>query len=145
MIEIAMISGKIEEFATFENKDIKEKEEITVENGISIKFNFKDRIIALIYTLLYKLEDDAIVKLKTRHEFDFSDNTWKSFYIDDRFIIDHNILMYIGELSINSSRGMLIMKLNDTQYKELIIPLIEINSIMDEGINVDIKDTIEES
>ncbi|MGV0854825.1 hypothetical protein ACTS9E_04425 [Empedobacter brevis] len=145
MIEIGMISGKIEEFATFDNDKFKDIDDIIVENGIGIKFNFKDHIIAVTYTLLYKIEDNAIVKLKTRHEFDFGEDSWSKFYTEDRFIIEHSVLKYIGDLSIDSSRGMLITKLNDTKYKELIIPLIQIENIIDEGIDLDLKDINKEA
>ncbi|MCA4782861.1 hypothetical protein IF125_11455 [Empedobacter stercoris] len=139
-MDFSIISGNIEEFATFDNENIKKEEELEMSNGVSIKVNFKEEIIAIIYNLIFNLKNDPIIKLKTRHEFQFSKELWSTFYQDEKFIIKKEILNQIGDISIGSSRGMLITKLNNTKYQEIIIPYIEINNIIDQEINANLSD-----
>lgn len=136
-IEFALVKIFTEEFATFEENFLFEKE---VTNNFDFGFNINSEERLIIWN--FKLEDSCEGKLFLKGNFSFifmiSPTSWQGLVNENKIILPKNLLAHFTMLAVGTIRGILFEKLSkySTPLSNYILPLINVASTIEEDVEV---------
>lgn len=121
---------EVSEFAVLQNNidDIKK-----IKFNTGLQFGVSDEISSIVCHVIIEFLDEAekiLVKLKTDNFFKIKPEEWEKLKKDGEIIIPKNFLIHISMISVSTTRGVLHCKTENTSYHKFILPLIDVNSMI---------------
>ena len=120
----------VSEFAVLQN-NIEDIKKIKFNTGL--QFGVSDEISSIVCHVIIEFLDDSdkiLVKLKTDNHFKIKPEDWETFKNDSDITIPRNFLTHISMISVSTTRGVLHCKTENTSYHNFILPLIDVNSMI---------------
>lgn len=136
IFEVKILKVKILSFSfihkdNLENPDIDENEiNFTYNSNIGIKVNIEEELIDIKYSIKVYLPDnkEAIINLEVLSSYLLKE--LKKFEISKgQFDIPKEIIEKLVTTSISNTRGVLSVKVNETGFKNIILPLIQMDEL----------------
>lgn len=110
------------------------KGNISLSTEISFKYSDESKQIAC--EIGYKFNDDteAFMVLKVQCDFKIHDEDWSGFIEKDGLSIPKNLLELFAVHTVGTTRGILFCKTEGTPFNGLMIPPINVASMMKEEV-----------
>lgn len=129
-INFLMSGIEVAEFAVLES-NIEGIKKIKFNTGL--QFGVSNEVTAIVCHVTVEFLDESekkLVKLKTDNHFKVKPEDWERFKGDDEIIIPQKFLIHISMISVSTTRGVLHCKTENTPYSGFILPLIDVNSMI---------------
>jgi hypothetical protein len=136
IFEVKILKVKILSFSfihkdNLDNPDIDENEiNFTYNSNIGLKVNIEEELIDIKYSVKVYLPDnkEAIINLEVLSSYLLKE--LKKFEISTgQFDVPKEIIEKLVTTSISNTRGVLSVKVNETGFKNIILPLIQMNEL----------------
>lgn len=137
IFEVKIIKVKILSFSfihkdNLDNPNLDENEiNFTYNSNIGIKVNIEEKLIDIKYTIKVYLPEnkkDAIINLEVLSSYLVKE--LEKFEISKgEFDIPEEIIKQLVTASISNTRGVLSVKVNETGFKNIILPLIQMEEL----------------
>lgn len=135
---INFIFSKIEtlQFATF---DIQVEKSIDFDFGVNTEFSVNDieRTIIVTLDLSFFQNKFPFVKLEVACYFNIIEDSWNTFINKNKIKIPADFARHLLMLTVGTSRGILHSKTENTEYKNIVLPTINLTEIIKENIIFD--------
>lgn len=131
VINIRISSIVNDEFATFEEEII---EKIPIGFSTELEFNLLEskKRVNCIYAIKLVQKKTLLAKLKTTVGFEIKKEDYESFVKDSQLTIPKDLLKFIADVTIGMVRGILYTKLENTEFKRFVVPLVDLNEVINE-------------
>ncbi|MFC2125815.1 hypothetical protein ACFLU5_13490 [Bacteroidota bacterium] len=128
------------QFAIIE--DVYQKDcETGIEAGVGVMANEKDNKVGIEFGVSFICKKNPFVKLSVQCEFGVDKNSFDSFKNNEnKLVIPVGFCQHLAMLSAGTARGILFEKLKDTQFKDFILPTIDITQLLKEDIELERND-----
>jgi hypothetical protein len=136
IFEVKILKVKILSFSfihkdNLDNPDIDENEiNFTYNSNIGLKVNIEEELIDIKYSIKVYLPDnkEAIINLEVLSSYLLKE--LKKFEISTgQFDVPKEIIEKLVTTSISNTRGVLSVKVNETGFKNIILPLIQMDEL----------------
>ncbi|OXB04393.1 hypothetical protein [Flavobacterium pectinovorum] len=126
----ALIAIKTEQFALFE-ENYSSKKEMNVTTSLEFKINEGEKRIGVFATFTFDQTKKPFVKTQVSCHFVIDPNSWKSFIKNDLIIFPKSFIGHLTMLTIGTARGVLHAKTEGTEFNKFILPVINVNELVD--------------
>lgn len=130
---------KIDEFAILQNDF-----ELSRETGFKTDFLFrlveKKKSIGCVISLNLINKDITLLKLKTTIAFGIFDEYYNSLITGNKLVVPKDFLIELTEVAINIVRGILFVKIEDSIYNKILIPIFDVSEIIYEDEIFNLKE-----
>ena len=134
-IEYNIVEIKTNQFAIFENaQETGGKKSINTSFSYGIDVNEK-RFICIV-DIVYKLDESPVIKIQTQAVYKLKEQSFQIFIEGEDFIMDPQFVKHFTNLLLNTTRGILICKLENTQYNQNILPEINLEDVIKTPLNI---------
>lgn len=137
MTRFQMIKINVEQFAIIASEV--PDSPVSVSTGIAFMYSTEAHRIACSFDIEYLTDEEKLLKLKTRCEFEIHSEDWNNFIGGNRLKIPKTLLEYFAVHTVGTARGILFCKTEGTPFNNFIIPPIDVASIITEGIDEQIE------
>lgn len=127
----------IEEFAILE-KNFIENKDIGFQHGLSFEIDDENKLIACIVTFEFLCKDNIFLKLQTRNHFSINLKCWQETLLKtNEIIIPKGLLAHLATIGVGTARGVLLAKTENTEFSKFIIPLINLQEMIQEDMVIE--------
>ncbi|MBF4515584.1 hypothetical protein IRZ71_04485 [Flavobacterium sp. ANB] len=126
----ALIAIKTEQFALFE-ENYSSKKEMNVTTSLEFKINEGEKRIGVFATFTFDQTKKTFVKTQVSCHFVIDPNSWKSFIKENVIIFPKRFIGHLTMLTIGTARGVLHAKTEGTEFNKFILPVINVNELVD--------------
>ncbi|WP_418894078.1 hypothetical protein [Limibacterium fermenti] len=134
-----------EQFAGFDEM-FDTQSNVEVSAGLSFGIEENERIIAVACTIRYKCDEkpSPFLMIEVRMFFDIEEATWVGLHDDQKQVItiDKGFAQHLGVLVIGTTRGILFAKTEGSDFNKWVLPLINVENIVNEDILIEIDETL---
>lgn len=130
-INFLMTGIEIAEFAILE-PNIDRITKLKFNTGL--QFGVSDVNKAIVCNVIIEFLDESerkLVKLKTDNHFKIKPEDWEGLKAENVLTLPKNFLIHISMISVSTTRGVLHCKTENTPYNSFILPLIDVQSMID--------------
>ncbi|SFD84330.1 hypothetical protein SAMN05518672_103471 [Chitinophaga sp. CF118] len=127
-LKYKLLSIKTEQFTTIENI-YKEEETTEINTIISFKSSSDHRIINSISKFSLLQKESVFLILEVSCSFGIKDESWMLIWnkSTDTTTLPRNFAILLAGLNIDTSRGILSSRTEQSPYKEVLIPILDIS------------------
>ena len=136
-------SAELEEFALLSEKLPDNFKEMFVDTTIGVKVNVDHRTLLFDVTVQYIADEVSQMKIKGLFSMIVKKDSWENLIDENQVVFNKEILHFLGQLSIDTLRGMMVLKLNNTFLKNIILPPINVKEILNEDLSFDLTNNDE--
>ena len=128
-----------QEFALVENNFV-QGEEINVAANLHWGADGNKHIIGVASKFLFEIKKQAFIIIKVEGQFHIEDVTWDRIYQEEnnKLILDKSFMAHLAMLVVGSTRGVLHSKLENTPFNQMILPTINVQSMIKEDVIIDL-------
>lgn len=127
----------IEEFAILEQKFIEDKD-VGFQHGLSFEIDVENKLIACIVTFEFLCKDNIFLKLQTRNHFKIDEKGWQETLLKTgAIILPKGLAAHLATISVGTARGVLFAKTEKTEFSKFIIPLINLEEMIQEDLVIE--------
>lgn len=139
-IGFKLIHIKTEQFALLEDNYAANKP-INITTSLEFKSNNEARMVGSFVDFTFELEKKLIIKIQVSCHFKIQNDSWKSFTKEatSAIIIPKGFLAHLAMLTIGTTRGVLFAKTEGTPFAEIIIPTIDVTTIVKKDAKFEIN------
>lgn len=123
-----------EQFATVEsayNDDC----EVSIVTGFNFGLNEERSAVLISSKLNFDCNEKSFIILNTSCEFSIEPESFKSLIHEDKSIkLPKGLLTHLAVLTIGTARGILHEKLSKTDFKQFLLPTINISDLIKEDL-----------
>ena len=138
MIRFRMVKINVDQFAILIDKDKVPTEGLsyTVNLGFSIAPDVKG--IACGFSVEFAHNNKPILKLSISCEFSVHPEDWNTHIKDNIFTLSTEDLGFFANQTVGSARGIMFCKTEDTDFRNFILPPIDLTKIIDDDLVIDL-------
>jgi len=129
-----------EQFAIIESAF---KSDVEILFNIDSKYgiNEKDRMIATFIAPAFSQNKIPFLVLEIACHFNIADDAWDKFTSKEKnkLILPLGFIRHLTMLSIGAARGVLHSKTENTAFNKFVLPTINVNEIVKNGISFDLS------
>lgn len=126
---------KTEQFAVIESAF---KQECTVDISASVTFSIdrEHKRVRVIFGVQFLCQESPFVLIEVGCYFSIKPEDFNSLVEQEhnRIFLPTGLARHLATLSVGTVRGILHAKLEDTKFKDFILPTINVNELVKEGI-----------
>lgn len=113
-----------------------DKKEIGFNVDVKFGLNEKDKILAVIFSPAFYQESKPFLLLEITCHFKISDKSWLEFKKEHvkKLKIPVGFLRHLVVLTIGTARGALHAKTENTPFNQFLIPTVNVQELIKEGI-----------
>ena len=126
------------QFATFESDFNPGIGEVDMDSNYSYGIIPEQSLFIATLSVSFFQKEKVVIKIETNLAFELSNETFESFIKDDKFIMATDKLRVFTSLLYTTTRGILAAKLENTRMKNVILPLLDIDTIMTHPLEINI-------
>ncbi|MDE7180656.1 MAG: hypothetical protein K2N88_05610 [Muribaculaceae bacterium] len=134
-----MAKINIEQFAILNDKAPSEGLSFKVNLGFKAARNAKR--IACKVSVEFLHDERTILKLGINCEFDIFSEDWDNLIKDKVLIISKDDLGFFANQTIGVARGIMFAKTEDSEFRNFILPPIDLTTILKEDLVINISET----
>ena len=135
MVRFRMFKINVEQFAMLVEKMQQDKHEVMVET----RFQFKvahDHKVAPVARFMFTNKEQPTLMLELSCEFDIYPEDWKKMVKNDEVTVSKETLCYLAAQTVGVARGVLYCKTEGTPFNKLILPSINVASMIKEDLTM---------
>lgn len=142
-IEYSIEEIKTNQFALFDSEldPTKVRKSITTEFKYGIKT--EEKTLLSIIDILYSYNDSPVLKIQTQAIFKFKEDAYKSFLKGEEFVMSTEHVRFFTSLLFDSTRGILVCKLESTKFNDFILPVIDLGEIIKTPLKIKIASNLD--
>lgn len=126
------------QFATFESDFNPGIGEVDMDSNYSYGVIPEQRLFIATLSVSFFQKERILIKIETNLAFELGKETFDSFMQDEKFIMATDKLRVFTSLLYGTTRGILAAKLENTPMKNIILPLLDIDTIMTHPLEINI-------
>lgn len=139
MTRFQMVKINVEQFAILAST-LPSDTPISFSTELSFMYSIVGKRVACSFNIEFITPDDKLLMLKMSCEFGIHPDDWNKFITGNRLVIPKSLLEFFAVHTIGTARGILFCKTEGTPFNSLIIPPIDVASMIQEGIDEEIED-----
>jgi hypothetical protein len=140
-IEFSLLGIKTEQFAIFEDHF---SSNVDTAYGTEFTFNIdvSNKQIGVFFEFQLLQTDQVIVKIVVSCHFKLTVSSWESFVMlnNSQLVVPKGFLAHVAMITLGTSRGILFAKTEGTQVSKFIIPILNIEEMIDTDIVFDLAE-----
>lgn len=106
-----------------------------IETGISIKASDKDHTISIFFLVRFKQDSVPFINLEVQCEFEIEPKAFEAFRSSrDTLTIPSAFARHLAVITVGTTRGILFEKLNKSNFKNFLLPSINLMNYIKEDI-----------
>lgn len=113
--------------------------DLQVDLNIQFKTDNANKFIATLFKVQYRSGSTPLVLLEVQCAFSVKPEDWDSCIQDDKLVLPCDFLRHIAVLTVGTTRGVLFCKTEGTPFCSLMLPLINVESMITQDLVVPIK------
>lgn len=127
-----------EQFATFEIDSIPDTHDLKSELQFAV--NNEIRVVSCKMNFQFLHNSLPLVALTVVCNFDVEENSWKENILSAKKItLPRHFLEHLCVITVGTSRGILHAKTENTPFNRLMIPTLNVSSLVEKDVVFDIK------
>lgn len=128
---------KTEQFAIIEENYVPKKE-TGLGTELQFKLNQTNKQIAVFLGFEFIQAKKIFLKIQVSCHFKIEGDSWNSFIQKNKLIIPKGFLAHLAMITTGTSRGVLFVKTETTQFSKFIIPTLNVEEMIKEDVSFDI-------
>lgn len=137
-ISFRLLNIVTEEFATFENDNLPENNDL--QSDLQFSINPENRLVACKMKFQFLNEKQPIVVLTVVCNFDIEENSWNTNIVSNKKItLPKHFLEHLCVITVGTSRGILHAKTENTPFNRFIIPTLNVSNLVVKDVVFEIK------
>lgn len=138
MIHFNMAKINVEQFAILAST-LPSGTDISLSTELSFMYSLDSKRVACMLGITFSSPEEKIILLKIRCEFSIHPDDWATFINGNRLIIPKQLLDFFAMHTIGTARGILFCKTEGTPFNSMMIPPINVSSMITNGIDEQIS------
>lgn len=111
--------------ATIGNVDI-ENSECNISSSVDVKISNKSKLVYVKTGFAFEQNKDKFLEIETSNTYAISNQLWNTFENEKEIIIPSNFISTLLSISINTTRGVLHTKTENSELNQYLLPLIDV-------------------
>jgi hypothetical protein len=141
-IQFRLFNIKTEQFAILE-EFYKRDKPLKVQTSTKFGFNIEKRLIGASVKVSFESDKNPFIIIEVICHFEIESEKWMEMYREDKIIIPKGFAAHLMMITVGTARGVLYNKLENTEFNNISVPLINVSSIFNSDIVL--KDNFEVS
>lgn len=126
----------MDQFAILADKKPNEGLAYTVNLGFNVAP--EAHRVACVFAVEFSHNDRPLIKLGINCEFDIHQEDWNSCITDNTLTINKTDLGFFANQTVGTARGIMFCKTEHSDFRNFILPPIDLTKIIDEDLVVDL-------
>lgn len=131
------------EFAILE-ENYEKPHEVELSTSLNFGFDKEKHVLGVDVKFQFMQDEKAFLLITVQCGFEIEDKAWDSLINDDTITIPKGFASHLAVITIGTARGVLHEKTNDTPFNNFIIPTINLTTLIEEDVVLDIEAISEE-
>ena len=129
-----------QEYALIEN-NFKQGKEININTNLSWGADKVHRVLGVGAKFIFDIDNQPFIILKVEGQFIIEEETWNSIHQEDdgELVVPKIFMAHLAMLVVGSTRGVLHTKLENTPFNQLMLPLINVQSMFKEDVKISLQ------
>lgn len=137
MMRFRMVKINVDQFAILADKAPSEGVTYVLQLGFSAAPEAKR--VACAFSIEFAYNDKSILKLSTSCEFDVHKEDWNNCIIGNLLRITKEDLGFFANQTVGATRGILFCKTEHSDFRDFILPPIDLSKILNEDLVIDLS------
>jgi hypothetical protein len=131
------------EFAILE-ENYSDSEDVGLSTSLNFGFDKENHVLGIDVKFQFMQNEKSFLLLTVRCAFEIEEKGWNSFAEENTIRIPEGFASHLAVITVGTARGVLHEKTNDTPFNSFMIPTINLTTIIEEDVVLDIDDLLEE-
>lgn len=129
-----------EQFAVLE-EDVMINEKFGLQTQLRFGINSSNKILAIYSRFRFDTKDKPFLVLETSSQFKVEDENWEELVSKNRkkITFPKSFIVHLSMLSVGTARGILHARTENTIYNHLVLPTVNIDSIVEGNITLELR------
>lgn len=130
--------GGIPEYAFFEENYDDSVKQFQLHSSLGFTFNADSNVLNCLCGVKIMQENLPILKSSVSFDYAIAEETIASLRKSKKLIFPKSLLTYFGTNALGALRGVIMAKLETSQFK-FILPPVNLNDIIEDDLTIEIK------
>lgn len=133
-----IVDIRVPQFAVLEENYRREDPKVSIEIALAHGMDPEQHRFLAGMTITLKQQGKVILKVETQMGFEFSEETYSRFLVENRFRMETDLVLYFTSLLYSTSRGILFSRLEYSTMRGIILQPVNLEDVIDRPLDVEL-------